>query len=106
MDVMGIGGFINLTGYVKRVVILTTVRHDHIDNQLVYGIDRTVLSEYQEISCQRGDAVGGYPEGTVTGADVSSLRPTNSPPDIPERAPETPSAEMYLRLDTFIIVTR
>lgn len=59
---MGIGGFINLTGYVKRVVILTTVRHDHIDNQLVYGIDRTVLSEYQKISSQRGDAVGSYPE--------------------------------------------
>ena len=38
-----------------------TVSYTHL-NQLVYGIDRTVLSEYQEISCQRGDAVGGYPE--------------------------------------------
>lgn len=103
---MGIGGFINLTGYVKRVVILTTVRHDHIDDQLVYGIDRTVLSEYQEIGCQRGDAVGGYPERNGHRSRREFVTTYQQPPDIPERAPETPSAEMYLRLDTFIIVTR
>lgn len=106
MDITGIGGTVNLPGHVKRVVIPTSVRHDHVDDQLVYRIFRTGLPENQKVGRQGGGTVGNNPKGTVTGSDVSSLRPTSIPPDIPVRAPETPSGEIYFRLDTFVIVTR
>ena len=38
MNIPGIGGVINLTGHVERVVVLAPVGHDHVDNQFVYGI--------------------------------------------------------------------
>lgn len=103
---MGIGSFINLAGHIKCVIIFTTIRHNHIDNQLVCGITPASLSENQKISCQSGDAVGNYLERDGHGIRCELVTAYQQPPDIPERAPVTPSEEMYLRLDTFIILTR
>lgn len=62
MDITGIGGTVNLPGHVKRVVIPTSVRHDHVDDQLVYRIFRTGLPENQKVGRQGGGTVGNNPE--------------------------------------------